>query len=134
MASRIWFKCLGKNEKTNNENRKFSSFPFHKGNIMKKQTKKILDSILWILGIIAITLLIWGIIKILFNGGWTANMDRKFAELYYINLFKFECSKYYMFRYITNLNSSVWINGFNINSFKKFNRRKKWLTEIKFYC
>jgi len=33
---------------------------------MKKKTKKILDSILWVLGIIALALLIWGIIKTLF--------------------------------------------------------------------
>jgi TRAP-type C4-dicarboxylate transport system permease small subunit len=32
---------------------------------MKKKTRKILDIILWILGIIAIGFLIWGILRIL---------------------------------------------------------------------
>jgi len=37
--------------------------------MVKKKTKKILDVILWILGLIAIGILLYGIVKILIGNG-----------------------------------------------------------------
>ncbi|MFQ5531747.1 MAG: hypothetical protein ACE5ES_03985 [Candidatus Nanoarchaeia archaeon] len=52
-------------------------------------------------------------------------MAWKPTELFDIDLLSLKCNKYFMFQPIANINSRIWFNGININSFKKLGENLK---------